>query len=288
MSGYIQPRGKDADGRGIYRVFVHGGYNEKTGKRIRKSVVVHGSMRDAEQAKKRIERDLEDQGPAPSSRFSEWVEQWLKDADKTRAPRTMAEYRRMLSTRILPALGHIRLDQLRPRHIFEFMAKLASVKHARYADISITKHSQRKYYCLLSVIFQDAIYSGLLKENPVRQVKAPRIEAHRARFYEPQDVERLWYALQTEPLMWQAIIAAGLMLGIRRGELMGLRWGDNRQIFLSFCVPKMCPTGWHTVVFGGIRRCKTPCRQGVLRSKVVHPQGLEPWTYGLKVRCSTN
>lgn len=226
MSGYIQPRGKDSHGKGIFRVFISGGYDEKTGKRIRKSVVVHGTMRDAEQVKKKIEREMDDLGPTASMTFAEWVECWMKDAERSRAPRTIAEYRRLLTTRIIPAIGHIRLDQLRPRHIFEFMAKLAGVAHARHAEMTITKHSQRKYYCLLSVILQDAVYSGFIVNNPVRQVRAPKIETHRARFYEPQDVERLWGALQTEPLMWRVIIATGLLLGIRRGELMGLRWGD--------------------------------------------------------------
>lgn len=132
----------------------------------------------------------------------------------------------MLTTRIMPALGLIRLDQLQPRHIFEFMTKLAGIKHARRDGEMITKHSQRKYYCLVSVILQDAVYSGLLTSNPVRQVRAPCIEKHRALFYEPHDVLQLWLALETEPLMWQAIIATGLLMGIRRGELMGLRWGD--------------------------------------------------------------
>ena len=238
MSGYIQPRGKDEDGKGVFRVFVSGGFNEKTGKRIRKTAVVHGSMRNAEQVIKRLERELENQGPVTSSRFGEWVEHWLKDADKTRAARTMAEYRRMLTTRILPALGHIRLDQFSARHIFEFMTKLAGVKHARNTETTISKHRQRKYYCLLSVIFQDAVYSGLLNTNPVRQVRAPRIENHRARFYEPQDVGRLWQALQTEPLMWRAIIATGLLLGIRRGELMGLRWSDINFERMSVCIER--------------------------------------------------
>ena len=58
--------------------------------------------------------------------------------------------------------------------------------------------------------------------------------------------------------------------------------------FGASMVPIWCQTGWHKVVCSGIRQQKTPCVKGVLRGKVVHPQGLEPWTYGLKVRCSTN
>ena len=237
MGGHIQQRGRDEDGKPIYRVFISGGHDGK-GKRVRKSVTVHGTPREAEQVRKQLEREMDDIGLTASTKLADWVESWLKDADKSRAPRTMAEYRRLLTTRILPALGHIRLDQLRSRHIFEFMGKLAGVKHARHTEMTITKHSQRKYYCLLSVIFQDAVYSGLLASNPVQQVRPPRIENHRARFYEPQDVEQLWQALQTEPLMWRAIIATGLLLGIRRGELMGLRWGDINWERNAICIER--------------------------------------------------
>lgn len=153
MGGHIQLRSQDEDGKPIYRVFTSAGYDGK-GKHVRKSVTVHGSLREAELVKKQLEREVDDHGPTAAAKFSEWVERWLNDADKSRAPRTMAEYRRMLNTRILPALGHIRIDQLRSRHIFELMSKLAGVRHARHPEEVITKHSQRKYYCLLSVILQ--------------------------------------------------------------------------------------------------------------------------------------
>lgn len=225
MSGYIQERGKDKHGKTVYRVFVSGGY-DGAGKRIRKAVVVHGSLRDAEQVKKRLERELDDSGPTSSMQFREWIERWMEEAVRSRAPRTVAEYQRLLATRIVPALGHIRLDQLKSRHIFDFMSKLTGIQHARRNDQTLSRHSQRKYYCLLSVILQDAVYSGLIGQNPVKQVRAPRIDGYRARFYEPLDVEQLWQALQQEPLMWRAIVAMSLLLGIRRGELMALRWGD--------------------------------------------------------------
>ena len=73
---------------------------------------------------------------------------------------------------------------------------------------------------------QDAVYAELLTTNPVRQVAAPQVESHRMRSYALRDVQCLWQALQQEPLVWRAIIAAALLLGVRRGELMALRWGD--------------------------------------------------------------
>ncbi len=225
MAGHIEERGKDRHGRDVFRVFVSGGF-DGNGKRIRKTITVHGTRREAERALKQTERELEDGTTSSTMKFADWVHQWLKATDRSRAPRTVAEYARMLASLILPALGGYRLDQIKPRQIAEFMAKLAGATHAKRKGCNLTGNTQLKYFRLISVIFQNAVYLGMLPSNPARQVRPPRHERRSARFYEPQDVSHLWESLQVEPLMWQAIIATCLLLGVRRGELMGLRWGD--------------------------------------------------------------
>ena len=59
-----------------------------------------------------------------SIRFSDFSEYWLTEyADKQLRPTTVAGYRFMLR-RILPAVGHIRLDKLQPHHLMELYANL--------------------------------------------------------------------------------------------------------------------------------------------------------------------
>lgn len=218
-SGSIQPRGKDT-----YRIFVSAGVDD-AGKRIRKSITIKGSYRDAERAMRQLQYDLENNGVSSSMQLDAWVSRWLEDIERTRAPRTVAEYRRMLTIRILPALGSLRLDQLQPKHLAQFLKHLAMAPHSR-RDGNLSGHSQLKYYRLLSVILQEAVYQGLLSQNPVRQVRPPKMERYQAKYYDQQQISRLWMALQVEPLIVQVVIGTALLLGIRRGELIGLRWED--------------------------------------------------------------
>jgi integrase len=49
------------------------------------------------------------------------VERWLKNyAEINLAPKTLFRYKEILDSRILPSLGHVKIDQLRPNHIIEF------------------------------------------------------------------------------------------------------------------------------------------------------------------------
>ena len=57
--------------------------------------------------------------------FEAFVERWLVEyADQQLAPKTVCRYRQYMR-RILPAIGHIRLDKLQPMHLIEFYNNLA-------------------------------------------------------------------------------------------------------------------------------------------------------------------
>ena len=50
--------------------------------------------------------------------FAEFTERWCRDYDEGLAPKTYARYQSMLK-RILPEIGHIRLDKLQPHQLME-------------------------------------------------------------------------------------------------------------------------------------------------------------------------
>jgi len=57
--------------------------------------------------------------------FAELAQKWLKDyAEKNLELPTLENYREMLDRRILPAIGHIKLDKLQPTHLLEFYNNL--------------------------------------------------------------------------------------------------------------------------------------------------------------------
>ena len=57
--------------------------------------------------------------------FEDFIRKWLKDyAEPTLAPKTLFGYKDMLEKRIIPALGHIRLNKLQPNHLLAFYNNL--------------------------------------------------------------------------------------------------------------------------------------------------------------------
>lgn len=53
--------------------------------------------------------------------FNEFIQKWLADyAENQLQPKTLFRYKEMLNLRIIPALGHIKLDKLQPTHLLEF------------------------------------------------------------------------------------------------------------------------------------------------------------------------
>lgn len=89
-----------------------------------------------ELTKKQIEKELERQKVMfeekcrtgrfldGSIKFADFVDKWMSDyAEKQLKEKTLARYRNLLK-RILPAIGHIRLEQLQPHHLMRFYDNL--------------------------------------------------------------------------------------------------------------------------------------------------------------------
>lgn len=56
--------------------------------------------------------------------FAEFTERWLTSYTVELAPKTTYRYREMLDSRVLPAIGHIKLDKLQPIHLLDFYKNL--------------------------------------------------------------------------------------------------------------------------------------------------------------------
>jgi len=213
----------DKHGRLLWDVQISAGF-AAGGKRKRPSKRVHGSHREAQ----RIERELLNKAdkvqPDRKITFAEWTEDVLTRLRKRdRADSTIDCYRKILRKRILPKLGGLRLDNIAPSDITRFMAWLSQQQDQQKKQ-AISGHTQLKHYRLIHLIFQEAVYDGLLTDNPVDAVRPPRKEKYTAPFFDPADLGAVWDALMQEPRMWQAIMASTLLCGLSRAEMMALRW----------------------------------------------------------------
>lgn len=78
-----------------------------------------------------------------------------------------------------------------------------------------------------------AVKWGYIPYNPAANAELPKIRPKEAPHLEEAEARRLLALLHGEPIKWRAPITFDLLSGLRRGELLGLRWEDvnfNAQV----------------------------------------------------------
>jgi len=212
--------GEDCDCRPSYQAHI---YDSMSGKRIRRT------FRTRTAAKRwRVEAlaalQAGDVRYDSTLTLRQAAERWLAGAEAgsilTRTgdpykPAAIRGYRQVMVRRVLPAFGDRAFGSIRLRDLQDFADELVE-EGLPPATIDVT-------FTPLRAIFRRAVRRGDLSINPVRGIELPRVRARRERFASAVEAERLIAALpeQDRPL-W----ATALYTGLRRGELMALRWGD--------------------------------------------------------------
>lgn len=82
------------------------------------------------------------------------------------------------------------------------------------------------YHRTLSSILSRAVKWGYIQSNPADAAEKPALGRREAAYLEEADARRLLELLQEEPIRWRAVITFDLLSGLRRAELLGLRWQD--------------------------------------------------------------
>lgn len=91
---------------------------------------------------------------------------------------------------------------------------------------SLSERTIKHHHRLLSTMFQHAVEWQLISDNPVKRVNPPKIPKKESKFYEVDDTMKLIDALNLAPIKYKLMTTLTIFTGIRRSELMGLRWQD--------------------------------------------------------------
>lgn len=86
-----------------------------------------------------------------------------------------------------------------------------------------------RHYQTLRNILNYALRFGYLKDDPCRYLSVkdkPHRESKAIDFLAPKDAQRFMTALDGEPLFWRCFMNVLITCGLRRGEAVGLQWGD--------------------------------------------------------------
>ena len=186
-----------------------------TGRRRRRFIALGTAVKkQAEEKRIEILSQLRGQSPPQAARMTvaEWLEAWVTSKESIPlAPHTISEYRRLIQNHIVPALGGERLASLRPDQIETFYASMHG---------SIPPHCHN----ILNTACREAVRRDLLTRNPLDRVTKPKYTPREHIIHSREEARRFLESLSTHRLF--RLFVLGLSTGMRRGELIGLRWID--------------------------------------------------------------
>ena len=156
--------------------------------------------------------------------IADYLRQWLKDYAHTNLSPNRAEgYESIISRHLIPELGIVPLSQLRPEMIQQYITDKLS--HGRVnGQGGLTTRTVRHHIVCLHTALQNAVKMSMLIRNPVDAVTIPRAEHHEMHTMNESDI-RVFLEM-ARPTQYYALFYMALFTGMRRSELLALRWQD--------------------------------------------------------------
>jgi integrase len=158
--------------------------------------------------------------------FLEFLQYWLTEIIKPQIEQTTYEgYIDNLKNHIEPFFAALNLSLMDVQLIH--LQKFITDKHKNGrldGKGGLSGKSIRKYMANISKALDYAVKTGLIRHNPARYVEFPKDKTFTGAFYSVKEIEQLLKACRRTVLEPPIILATHY--GLRRGEIMGLRWKD--------------------------------------------------------------
>lgn len=159
-------------------------------------------------------------------KFEAFAEKWFVEyAAPNLKIRTISRYRQM-TERVYRSIGHLKMQSITPRVISRFVLDLGRSGENKRSGKALSPKTIKNYLSFVSGIFSYAAAQGIVLDNPCRYVKAPPQIRPEQPCYTKEEAQTFLNELAFEPLCWQVYFNLAIFGGFRRGEIMGLEWGD--------------------------------------------------------------
>ena len=147
--------------------------------------------------------------------FKNYAKSWIEGKVKVK-PATKVSYSGILSNHLIPYFGDARIADIKRKNIQDFVK-------AKLEENSLSSKSINNILLVLHQILRDAEVEGLIVRNPYMKIERPRVEKTEKDYLRTEEI-KLFLAnsdARTFPLFYTAIFT-----GMRRGELLGVKWED--------------------------------------------------------------
>ena len=121
---------------------------------------------------------------------------------------------------IIPNLGQVKIQNLRPEHIQNLYSSLLDQEVGDYIII--------KVHTVLHSALQQATRTGMISRNPASYAQPPKEPATEMAILNESQVSHLLVAANGH--RWEALYHLAIVTGMRQMELLGLKWTDLNWI----------------------------------------------------------
>jgi integrase len=186
-------------------------------------LTVRGQRKDAERELARLVAAAHDGTLVEPSKITtgDYLRSWLSGAHSL-AGKTRERYQQLAEQQIIPHLGALSLQALRPAHIADWHSKLLTSggKDGRPLSARTVGHAHR----VLHRALERALGTELIARNVAHAIQPPKVEDKEVEALRADQVAAVLTALKDHWLEPLAVLA--LASGARRGEILALTWGN--------------------------------------------------------------
>jgi len=223
--GNIRKR-KDGHWEGRYTA----GYDLNTGKRIVKNVLgktqakVKGKLKTAVEQAQQVDMIRTDDYTVAS-----WLRTWYELYSKPNVrPSTAEYYRRSIEQHVVPRIGNIKLNRLTSRDIQKLYRDLQESGRLREVQKSknpgLSNATVRGIHMMLHNALDRAVKERLILRNPSEDCIIPKLVKQEMKILCPEDIGSYLQAANKRGVL--PMFYLELVSGLRKGELVALRWDD--------------------------------------------------------------
>lgn len=169
-------------------------------------------------------RDLQNQAAtgkvvqAANTILGEFLDQWLTVTKAGLRPSTWTYYESLARHHVKPALGKVKLRDLKPLGISLFYSELTKA--------GVSAHRALKVHRLLTKSLNDAVKWQVIPVNPALAAVPPKPDAFEPVIWTPEQAAAFVESARANQRTWDALALVALGSGCRLGEVLALRWGD--------------------------------------------------------------
>jgi len=220
MKGHLRKRSKDS-----WTIVVDLGL-KANGKRNQKWKSIKGTKKEAEALLARMLTELEDGVYIDAKKTSvcEYLDKWIVSIKGSVSSTTYERYKQLCDKHLKPTIGNIALNKLQVIRISELYSN--AIEAGRIdGKGGLSKQTVLHMHRVLKRALSQAVKWGLLSRNPCDAVdNIPKPSKKERLTFTTEETLSLLEQLEGNRLQFPVLLA--VTTGMRRGEILGLRWKD--------------------------------------------------------------